>query len=523
MLWITCEDLSPRLGSYGDPLGRTPNLDRLAAEGTRYTQAFGVYGVCAPNRFTLITGTYPTSAGAGPMRVTSRTAALADVTDPVLRAIPVWEATPPPEVKCFPELLRAHGYYCTNNVKEDYQFQAPVTVWDESSDEAHWRNRPSHGTPEAAPFFAVFNSTITHESKIHERTSPAVTDRAAVVVPPFLPDTPAIREDIARQYDNLAELDQWVGELLAELEADGLRENTVVMYFSDHGDGLPRHKRWVYDTGLQVPLIVRFPEGHPDRGTPGQYAPGESTDRLVSFVDFAPTVLSLVGIEPPAWMPGPAFLGEHAGAPREFLFAARDRMDPAPETIRAARGPRFKYVLNLRSDLPYWGDVPYRDRAAGAAEITRLVADGGLGESQWQLSGTSKPTEELYDTAVDRHETDNLADDPKYAATLLEMRAALGDWMTRTDDYRTLDGAELMATLWPNGEQPTTAKPRIVEVDGTVAITCETEGASLGYKLPGDEAWRVYVKPFDAPADGPIRAKAHRIGWKPSKVTRLTP
>ena len=518
VLWITCEDLSPRLGSYGDPLARTPHLDRLAAEGTRYTRAFGVYGVCSPNRFTLITGTYPTGAGAGPMRTMSRTSALADVTDPALRAIPTWEATPPPEVTCFPELLRAQGYYCTNNSKEDYQFKAPVTVWDESSKTAHWRNRPGHGTPDAAPFFAVFNSTTTHESKIHKRTSPALTDRAAVVVPPFLPDTPAVREDIARQYDNLAALDGEVGDLLAELEADGLRESTVVMFFSDHGDGLPRHKRWVYDSGLQVPMIVRFPLGHADRG-----APGEINDRLVSFVDFAPTVLNLAGIEPPAWMPGPAFLGEFEGEPREFIFAARDRMDPAPETIRAARGPRFKYVRNLRPDLPYWGNVPYRDRAASAAEITRRIDAGGLGDDQWQLSGTSKPAEELYDTAKDPHEIRNLADDPRYAATLVEMRAAVTDWMERTDDYGTKDGAELIATLWPNGKQPRTARPLVVEVDGTVAISSETEGASIGYQLPGDEAWRVYTGPFDAPPGGTITAVAHRIGWKPSQRATLTP
>ncbi|MFH5805760.1 sulfatase [Alienimonas sp. DA493] len=518
VLWITCEDLSPRLGSYGDALARTPHLDRLAAEGTRYTHAFGVYGVCAPNRFALVTGTYPTGAGAGPMRVTKRTAALADATDPVLRAIPTWEATPPAPVTCFPELLRAAGYYCTNNVKQDYQFTPPVTVWDESSKTAHWRNRPGHGTAGAVPFFSVFNFTSTHESKLHKRTSPAVTDRAAVEVPPFLPDTPAMREDLARQYDNLAELDKQVGALLAELDADGLRENTVVMFFSDHGDGLPRHKRWVYDSGLQVPLIVRFPQGHPDRGEPGT-----TTDRLVSFVDFAPTVLSLAGIEPPAWMPGPAFLGEHAGEPREYVFAARDRMDPAPETIRAARGPRFKYVRNLRPDLPYWGFVPYRDRAAGAAKITELIEENALGPDQWQLSGTSKPAEELYDTQADPHEIRNLAADPAYADVLTDLRTATERWMERTNDSGTLDGAELIATLWPNGEQPTTATPVIAAADGLITIRCETLGASIGYKLPGDAAWRVYTEPFPAAAGATVRAVAHRIGWKPSQRATLTP
>ena len=517
VLWITCEDLSPRLGSYGDPLARTPNLDRLAAQSARYTHAFGVYGVCAPNRFTLITGTYPTSAGAGPMRTMSRTSALADVTDPVLRAIPTWEATPPPEVKCFPELLRAAGYYCTNNSKTDYQFKAPVTVWDESSKKAHWRNRPGHGTPGAAPFFAVFNSTVTHESKVHKRTSPAITDRAAVVVPPFLPDTPAVREDLARQYDNLAVLDREVGALLDQLEADGLADETVVMYFSDHGDGLARHKRWVYDSGLQVPLIVRCPPGHPDRGEPG-----EVRDRLVSFVDFAPTVLSLCGIEPPAWQPGPAFLGAYKGEPREYVFAARDRMDPAPETIRAARDARYKYIRNLRPDLPYWGNVPYRDRAASAAEITKRIAAGDLGEDQWQLSGRSKPAEELYDTEADPDEVRNLADDPARQARLAEMSAALTDWMDRTGDTGLLDGAELIETLWPDGEQPRTAAPTLTRDGSTVTIASDTDGASIGYQLPGEKTWHVYTGPFEVEPGTRVKAVAHRIGWKPSETVRAS-
>ena len=516
VLWVTCEDLSPRLGCYGDALARTPNLDRLAAGGTRYTHAFGVYGVCAPNRYCLVTGRYPTSDGAGPMRTMKRTSALADVTDPELLALPTWEATPPPAVRCFPELLRASGYYCTNNSKTDYQFRAPVTVWDESSGKAHWRNRPGHGTPAAAPFFAVVNFITTHESRVHKRTSPAVTDRAAVPVPPFLPDAPAVREDLARQYDNLAVLDTQVGELLDELEADGLADSTVVMFFSDHGDGLPRHKRWVYDSGLRVPLIVRFPAGHPGSGPPGG-----ADDRLVSFVDFAPTVLSLAGLEPPAWQQGAAFLGPAAGAPRELIYAARDRMDPAAETIRAARGGRYKYIRNLRPDLPYWGAIPYRDRAGSAAFITRAIAAGTLAPDQWQLWATGKPLEELYDCDADPHEIRNLAADPVHFARLAAMRGALDEWRAATGDAGVLDGAALRDRLWPGGDQPTTAAPAIARDGGTVTLTSDTPGASVGYKLPGDAAWRVYTAPF--PAAGPVEAVAHRIGFKPSRAVRSDP
>ena len=507
VLWITCEDLSPRLGCYGDPLARTPNLDRLAAEGTRYTRAFGVYGVCAPNRYCLITGRYPTSDGAGPMRTMSRTSALADVADPELLNIPTWEATPPPAVRCFPELLRAAGYFCTNDAKTDYQFKPPVTVWDRNGKGAGWRDRPDPATP----FFAVVNYTTTHESKVHKRTSPAVTDRSAVVVPPFLPDVPAVREDLARQYDNLARLDGQVGELLDQLEADGLAGNTVVMFFSDHGDGLPRHKRWVYDSGARVPLIVRFPPNHPDPGPPGR-----TDDRLVSFVDLAPTVLSLAGLQPPAWQQGTAFLGAFAGEPREHVFHARDRMDPAAETIRAVRGARYKYVLNLRPDLPFWGFIPYRDRADSAAFITRAIAAGTLNADQWQLWATAKPLEELYDCDADPHEIDNLAADPDQFARLAAMRAELQDWQARTGDSGTLDGAALRDRLWPGGDQPTTATPTITRDGGRVRIESETAGASVGYQLPGDAAWRVYSEPFAA--NGPVTAVAHRIGWEPSRA-----
>ena len=511
VLWITCEDLSPRLGCYGDAVARSPRLDRLAAEGTRYSHAFGVYGVCAPNRYCLITGRLPWSDGAGPMRTMKRTGALADVTDPELRAIPTWEATPPPQVRCFPELLRAAGYFCTNDSKTDYQFRAPPTVWDRDGKGAGWRDRPGHGTPDAAPFFSVVNFTTTHESRVHRRTSPAVTDRAAVPVPPFLPDVPAVREDIARQYDNLAALDRQVGAVLDRLAADGLADDTVVMFFSDHGDGLPRHKRWVYDSGTRVPLIVRFPPGRPGPGPPGGVS-----DRPVSFVDFAPTVLSLAGLEPRGWHQGAAFLGKYAGEPREHVFHARDRMDPAAETVRAVRSRRFRYVRNLRPDLPYWGGIPYRERAASAAFLTTAVDAGTLGPDQWQIWARNKPLEELYDCESDPHEIRNLAADPEHLGTLAALRSALAARLVETGDTGTSDGAVLRDRLWPGGEQLTTAAPTITRDGDRVRIDCDTPGASVGYRSPGDAAWRVYTGPFEAA--GVVEAVAHRIGWARSGV-----
>jgi len=509
ILWITCEDMSPRLNCYGDQTVATANIDSLAAEGVRYTRAFGVYGVCAPNRHTIIMGMYPTSTGAMAMRTWKRTSALHLIQDPKLRAIPTYEATPPPEARCFTEYLRAAGYYCTNNVKTDYQFRPPVTAWDESSSQAHWRNRPR----ENMPFFSVFNFTVTHESGTFRQRSPQVVDPAKIALPPYYPDTPLVRRDVARHYDNIAVLDRQVGKLLKELRQDGLADQTVVFFFSDHGDGLPRAKRWVYDSGIHVPLIVRFPDGR-DAGT--------RNGDLVSFVDLAPTVLSLSGVKIPAHMQGQAFLGPAKAEPRKYIYAARDRMDPAPETIRAVRDQRYKYVRNYRPDLPYIGFIPYRDQAAIMQEIHRLSKADQLGPDQWQFTAQNKPEEELYDTQTDPHEIHNLADDPKYADKLKELRAAHQRWTQEINDLGHIPETELIKKLWPpDGKQPTTAEPKIAvrKKNGSTraVIQCNSPGASIGYRIGKEKRWRLYTEPVIVNDSTTITALAHRIGWKPSK------
>ena len=511
VLWITVEDMSPRLGCYGDQTVPTPNVDRLAQQGVRFTRAFGVYGVCAPNRHTLILGMYPHSTGGMAMRTWKRTAALDQITDPKLLAIPTYEATPPPAARCFTEYLRAAGYYCTNNAKTDYQFRPPVTAWDESGKQAHWRNRPSPTTP----FFAVFNLTVTHESGIFQQRSPRVADPAEVALPPYYPDTAALRGDLARHYDNIAAMDRGVGRLLKQLADDGLLNQTIVFFFSDHGDGLPRMKRWVYDSGIHVPLIVRWPDA--DRG-------GEVSGQLVSFVDFAPTMLSLLGVPIPAHMQGRAFLGSQKGPERRYVFASRDRMDPAPETIRAVRDKRFKYVRNYRPDLPYIGFIPYRDRSAGMQELLRLIKEDRLGERQWQFTAPRKPLEELYDTYTDPHEIRNLAADPKYFTKLAELRAAHQHWTRRVADLGHLPEADLVRKLWPpQGVQPTTAVPRLTvapqgDSDVRVMLESATLGASIAFRLSRSARWGLYSVPVVVPAGSSIWFRAHRLGWKPSSV-----
>ena len=254
----------------------------------------------------------------------------------------------PDGVPMFPQLLRAAGYYATNNAKEDYNVEKPGRVWDESSNGAHWRNRPGHGTPGAAPFFAVFNLGITHESRIRQRPHRAVHDPAGVRVPAYHPDTPEVRQDWAQYYDRLTEMDAQVGERLAELEAAGLAGDTIVVYFGDHGVGLPRGKRSLLNSGLQVPLIVYVPPRFRELAGAG-YRAGESTGELAAFVDLAPTMLSLAGIPPPDHMHGRALLGPYRDPPAEYLYGFRGRMDERYDFVRGVRDDRYVYVPELRA------------------------------------------------------------------------------------------------------------------------------------------------------------------------------
>jgi arylsulfatase A-like enzyme len=512
ILWITCEDMSPHLGCYDDPLARTPTIDRLASQGVRYTNAYSISGVCAPSRSALITGMYPTTIGSMHMRTMTRTSAIDKITDPELLAIPTYEAVPPPEVKCFTEYLRAQGYYCSNNSKEDYQFKRPITAWDESSQKAHWRNRRA-----GQPFFSVFNFTVTHESQVWKRAGDTlITDPEKLELPPYYPDSPVIRRDIARHYDNIALMDSQVKDLLRQLKADGLEDSTIIFFFSDHGDGLPRAKRWIYDSGIKVPLIVKYP---------GTVLAGEVTDELVSFVDFAPTVLSLAGINVPGHLQGQAFAGAQKAQPREYIYAAKDRMDPAMDNRRSVRDKRYKYIRNYMPERPYVQFLPYRDQMALMQELFRYEKEGKLDQVQALWFQKTKPIEELYDTWEDPHEVNNLASDPRYNDILKRLSDEHLKWKEETQDWGLIPETELIKELWPpDGIQPITSEPDIIlenldEPDKLkVKITCDTEGASIGYMLNDTGQWLLYSAPISVPGNTKISVQSIRIGYKPSPI-----
>lgn len=512
ILWISFEDISPRLGCYGDPVATTPHIDRLAREGIRYENAFAVAGVCAPSRASVITGMYPTFIGAHHMRVSH--------THPMAPDLPTpYEAVPPPQVRLLPEMLRAQGYYTCNNEKTDYQFASPFTAWDDCSDSAHWRNRE-----ENQPFFAVFNNTQTHESNMWPEKGPEPKiGLSSVEVPPYLPDDRGTREALARHYQNIASNDQWAGELLMQLEKDGELENTIIMFWSDHGDGLPRAKRWPYDAGIRVPLIVRLPKGK---------MAGSVQKELVSLIDLAPTALSLADLPLPRHLQGAPFLGSEAQG-RDYVFATRDRCDESYDRVRAARDERFKYIRHYYPNTPYLQWIPYRNRHPAMQELWRRKEAGQLTRQQEPFMG-NRPVEELYDTAVDPHELNNLTGMTALSGTLERLRGELDRWEDRFDRFGEIPEREMVGSWWPKGEQPATAAPvalplanssldqtldqplQKLAAKGLVQLHCSTQGASIGYRFDAGP-WKLYSQPFQIPRGAEkLRAKAIRIGYQES-------
>ena len=527
IVWISNEDMSPRLGAYGDAVARTPVLDRLAKESVRFTNAYTTAPVCAPSRAAIITGMHQASIGAQHMRTTE---------DRVPELPGPYLAVPPFYVKAFPEYLRGAGYYTTNRAKTDYQFGVPFTIWDETGRTAHWRNRPD----KSQPFFSVFNIEVTHESQIFPSSparagKPLITSPAKVEVPPYYPDTPLVRQELARLYDNIADMDGQVGAILRQLEEDGLADETIVFYWSDHGDGVPRAKRSLYDSGLRVPLMIRWP-----KRLGSALAPGSVRDDLVSFVDLAPTVLALAGVEIPVHLQGRVLVGPGAAAPPEYVFAARDRMDIEYDMMRSARDGRFLYIRNFAPELPYAGHIIYRNQSAIMQEWFRLQAERALTGPSALWMRTSRPAEELYDTKADPHQIRNLSADPAHRGTLERMRQAVTAWMARTNDQGLINEAEMIQRMWPGGVQPETAQPYIVPrratdaparpasiaLDGAAeyVIYVPTQGASIAYTTEDGAAakWRLYSGPILVTAPMTLRARAIRYGYKESAETRVT-
>jgi N-sulfoglucosamine sulfohydrolase len=544
ILWISTHDISPHLGAYagvwpGAEHAETPHLDRLAADGALFEQAFAAAPVCSPSRSAIITGCYPTAIGTMHMRT---------------------KAVPPPEVRLLPEYLRMNGYYCTNNVFTDFQVDVPGTAFDDCSPTAHWRNRADADTP----FFAAFHGMVTHESSLYvdddayEKLVAGLSpdqrrDPAEAVVPPYYPDTEAFRKAWCRYLELITVMDAWVGDLLDQLEEDGLTENTIVVFWSDHGIGMPRAKRFSYEAGLHEPLIVRWP---------GHVAPGSRRSEVVELMDLAPTMLTACGVPIPAHMHASALFdadGEPLPRGSDYAFGGRDRMGDQWDAARTARDASHRYIRNLHPDRPYMLHNEYTSTTSTWRELRSILsresslrAQGEiphlLSDPQRLFTAPSKPAEELYNLIDDPHEVHNLAADDAHRPVLERMRAAVDDWTNRVGDLGTIPEDELLESWRPGGRWQRTATPTAsIDEEGVLTADCATEGALIGWTTdpapagstaaedgaadgarhgneigspPADgRTWTIFQGPVTVPPAGEICVTAWRLGFLPSAET----
>jgi len=534
VLWITTHDINPHLGSYagifpGAEYAHTPNLDRLASEGVQYNFAYSTTPVCAPSRSAIITGCFPTSIGTMHMRA---------------------NAVPPAEVKLLPEYFRAAGYYTTNNYFTDFQVVTPATAFDDCSDTGHWRNRKDKDQP----FFAAFQGMITHESQIYlddeaffKRTSHVTDDQrhdlATAPLPPYYPDTEVFRKAWARYNDLITEMDWEVGQILAQLEEDGLAENTIVVFWSEHGLGMPRGKRWATESGLREPLIVRWP---------GKIAANTKNDDLVYVMDLAPTMLRAAGLPVPEHMQSKLLFeadGQLMEPQHEYVFGGRDRMDEQEDTCRTVRDARFRLIHNYHPDRSSMQYLDYADHLDTWREMRQLY----LKESHQLAAGVPRTiltplqrsilspdlrTEyELYDMIADPHETVNLAGDPAYADTLQRLKDAIAGWQAKYGDMGLIAEDDLVASWRPEGKSQVSGTPISTVTAGSIELTCTTDGSSIGwttvspdvelraippiverFSMPYDgRQWQLYTQPLKLEPGTTIYARSWRLGFDKSE------
>ena len=513
ILWISWEDVGPQLGCYGDSYADTPNLDRLASQGVLYQKAYANYPVCAPARTGIITGMFPSSYGGQHMQC---------------------RTIPPQEVRLFPQYLREAGYYCTNDSKDHYQMAYdPDIVWDQQQKGARW-----HGRTRNQPFFSVINFNTTHEG--HSRTQnfnwvkevrSAIGNRkhdhAEAPLPPYFPDTEDVRDNVALYYDNMTYTDSVVGEIFNQLKAEGLWDNTIVFFWGDHGWGLSRGKRWPYESGLRVPLIIRVPEKYEPYFRSGQ-SPGTETGELVSFLDFAPTMLSLAGIQIPDYMQGRAIIGPQQQDPPRQIFVGRDRMDETYELMRGVITDDYLYLRNYRPFLPYVQTVRTMERQSIMQDWRRLYQENKLNQEQSLFFQYPKPAEELYDLKADPHQINNLAGSKKHSKILQELRQQHLSWAKNVGpagDVGLIPEAEFDQMKWPDGDWPKTGKPYFTTENrnywnGEIEINIEapTPGSTIAWRFRGEEKWRIYQQPIALSPGRILEAKASRLGFYTSPV-----
>lgn len=438
ILWIIAEDLGPELGCYGHPQVWTPHLDRLAAEGVRFTHAYTTAPVCSPSRSAFITGMYQTTIGAHNHR--------SHRSDGYRL---------PEGVRIITDHLRKAGYFTANirdltgdtseeffrgTGKTDWNFHYPGTPFDSD----RWSDLKSN-----QPFYAQVNFSETHrgrdwdDSHLHiERTA----DPSKVVIPPYYPDHPITRKVWAQYLNTVMALDKKVGWVLNRLKSENLLEDTLIIFFGDNGRAMVRSKQWPYESGLHIPLIIRWPTNFI---TPGDYKQGEVNDRLIASIDVTATTLAVAGCAPPMLMQGRVFLGEGSAPPRQYVFGGRDRGDETVDRIRTVRDARFRYIRNFYPDRPFLQLNRYKEWTYPIIGLLRnLHAKGELNPVQARLVAATRPEEELYDLSEDPYEIRNLADLPEYQSDKERLRSALDTWMQETNDQGRIQEPTEVIDFW---------------------------------------------------------------------------
>ena len=521
ILLLMAEDMSARVGAFGDSVAVTPNLDALAAQSVRYTNTFTAAGVCAPSRAAHILGMHPISTGTQHMRSGSRPEGS-------------YYSVPPENTKAYPELLRSAGYYTYTDNKLDYQFSGPLagsgptTVWDlEGGGASDWDKRKP-----GQPFFGFISFPITHESGVFlplgnmpesvmhftlqvmrwylqdEPVWKRINPRD-IVVPPYYPDTETVRSDMARHYDNIATMDAEVGAILGQLETADLTDSTIVIWTTDHGDGLPRGKRELFDSGIKVPMIIRWPEAFRPEGVKS----GAVDERLISFVDLAPTILSLAGVSVPATMQGHNFAASDT-ALNDYIYASRDRIDELMDRQRAVRDKRYKYIRSWYPEVAGGTDLTFRDNIAMVREMRAMYESGQLNVAQQQWY-QPPGKERLFDLASDPFEVHDVSRKPRYKQALQRMRTEMDDWLAQVGDWSEEPESVMVARIAPEGERQVTPAPTLSLDAGRLVILPAAAGHSLEYRID-DSQWQLYTGPTSVNRNSKIEARAVRYGWEES-------
>ncbi|MEN8201063.1 MAG: sulfatase [Bacteroidota bacterium] len=477
-VWIISEDNSTHYMKLFDPNGiATPNIEKMAHEGISFTRAFSNAPVCSVARSTLESACYGPRTGAQFHRKSL--------------------LVPMPEgLEMFPSYLREAGYYTSNKQKKDYNYIEGEGVWDESSSTAHWRKRAP-----GQPFFHKESHPVSHESRLHfnaelmESYQP-VTDPHEVHLFPNHPDTELFRFTGAYYRDKILAVDTIVGEVLAQLDEDGLLESTFVFYFGDHGGVLPGSKGYAYETGLHVPLVVRIPEKFRHLADIKQ---GAKTDGFVSFVDFGPTLLQLAGVELPEHIDGIPFLGKGVSAEQiesqQVTYGYADRFDEKYDLVRTVRKGNLKYMRNYQPFNVDGLQNNYRYKCLAYEQWRDMYKRGELNEIQAQFF-EPRDAEALYDLNADPYETTNLAKVDEYQEELLEMRSLLGQWVRGMPDLSFYPEHMLRREAFYNpvefGRKHREDISELIDIADLSLLAYKNARSGIGQSLRADDPVKLY-------------------------------